>query len=728
MNNINENLEPVKEIVQNQNIVENQQIEELKRENEGIFKDIINEYLSAQCEKMKKNNKLKKLLENIKILKEKIYGINFKNDIFKEDAILRKEWILLKELKDFILSYLKILRGDNIFKIAEKYESKEEFKEEERSDYEFVDELYRKLKNLQGFYEFVLEYFKDYEKEDILKNREMFEKEFVDKIKKEKLKVEPLNTIKEEDFNNNNNIVEIVEDGENVFLYDEEEGYDENWENLNKLFVEAENKLLDVESYGNAFTNSLFDFVNYFYDSYKVNVKPNQNEEEEVNVYAKHNIKRKDMKNDDFLRMYIELKKELKSLGKIMQQQINRVKKNIERKSCYEYNLDRLNYVIDTLNKEKEKLKYLFSYLENLVKLINLHNIKDSKNKIDFKEYFNLNNEFKDSFNPNSEEAFLVKFKYDLHDVMDFCRREVEEIEKMLTKNNSRIEKYKEIKVRVRNYKTNVVEYKKVRAKNLIIQTIERNIKQINKSYITEIEPILKNLESEFKDNLDSKKLINLIRILFELINLKKSYINNFLSAFKNAQTEQVEGVLKIKTPYENLPEKYEEVLDPELSDMAFRIMNDQIEEIAKIKEFNKFILNYLKEKKLDTNDFVNDVFKLIANEFKNIEKEPIEFKNFFNIKKYPAIMKTFEDYNWNENENENNDANLIIDDAYFNEIFEKIENLVNEYGELKHNNSNISNSNNSFLNLLYKKLEDVIDFNIDKFIVLLNYHLNYYS
>ncbi len=159
---------------------------------------------------------------------------------------------------------------------------------------------------------------------------------------------------------------------------------------------------------------------------------------------------------------------------------------------------------------------------------------------------------------------------------------------------------------------------------------------------------------------------------------------------------------------------------------MAFRIMNDQIEEIAKIKEFNKFILNYLKEKKLDTNDFVNDVFKLIANEFKNIEKEPIEFKNFSNTKKYPAIMKTFEDYNLNENEN--NDVNLIIDDAYFNEIFEKIENLVNEYGELKHNNSNISNSNNSFLNLLYKKLEDVIDFNIDNFIVLLNYHLNYYS
>ena len=65
MNNINENIEPVKEIVQNQNIVENQQIEELKIENEGIFNFIINEYLSEQCKKMKKKYIMQNFLEQL---------------------------------------------------------------------------------------------------------------------------------------------------------------------------------------------------------------------------------------------------------------------------------------------------------------------------------------------------------------------------------------------------------------------------------------------------------------------------------------------------------------------------------------------------------------------------------------------------------------------------------------------------------------------------------------
>ena len=94
MNNINENLKPRQEVVQIQNVDENKKIEELKRENEGFFKYII-EYLFEQCENMKKNDRLKKLLENIKILREKTYEINFKYNIFKEKYILEKEWFFL---------------------------------------------------------------------------------------------------------------------------------------------------------------------------------------------------------------------------------------------------------------------------------------------------------------------------------------------------------------------------------------------------------------------------------------------------------------------------------------------------------------------------------------------------------------------------------------------------------------------------------------------------------
>ena len=123
MNNINENLEPVKEIVQTQNINENQQIEqieELKIENEGIFNFIINEYLSEQCEKMKKNYMMKNFLENIKILKKISYEIYFEDNNSKEvEYVLKKEGILLKELKDLVLNYsIKVLHGDNLFKIA----------------------------------------------------------------------------------------------------------------------------------------------------------------------------------------------------------------------------------------------------------------------------------------------------------------------------------------------------------------------------------------------------------------------------------------------------------------------------------------------------------------------------------------------------------------------------------------------------------------------------------
>ena len=720
MNNINENLEPVKEIVQTQNINENQQIEqieELKIENEGIFNFIINEYLSEQCEKMKKNYMMKNFLENIKILKKISYEIYFEDNNSKEvEYVLKKEGILLKELKDLVLNYsIKVLHGDNLFKIAEKYESKE-LKEQEKQYYEFVDELYRKLKNLQGFYEFVLRYFKKYENEDILKNREMFEKEFVNKIKKESLK--------DKEQKDDGNEIEIIEDSANAFLYSEKEN-DKDWKNLNKVLRETENKLAERNNYCEVFRDCFFNFVKYFYDSSHGTKEIDKYDEEEFNVYAQHNIKKKDMK-DWILEIYLEFVLHIHDLKVVIDKQLERISKNIKEKCCYNYNLEKLEYISNVLDQEKEKLMYHFSYLENLMRLINSYNFKESKNKINLREYFNINNEFKDSYNPNSEEAFPIKFKYDMEEIMYFYFYAKENIKKGLEVSYSRIVPG-ESTMHITYEKTGKTEKRLLIDKKDITKCIAHTYNRIDEIYESKIKPILKKIEPELKDDSYSKKLINLIKVLLRVFLRKEIIILNKYNVIKNAEVEAVEGGYKVKTPGLTAPGRFEKIINPRIFNIAFKIVHFLSGEEDEVWEnFNKFILDYLKKNNLYTGNFVEDVSTAIINEFKKIKKNPVKNKNF-SSSKYPSILETFENYKGSGNEKYK--VNSTVDDVYFNEIFENVESLVDENGVLKDKdkkNFEMKNTS-SFLELLYQKLEYIIEYNIHVMKNIALDYLNYF-
>lgn len=188
-NNINENLKPKQEIVQTQNTVENQEFKELKKENNNLFNNIEN-FLLDECQKMKKNEMLKGLLEKIRDARKKI-----KEDEEKNISFLKDEKKILEEI-DEILKFFKI----SICKIAEKYEYELERKNEvkgEYENYEKIKNLYEKLKDLLDFYDFKIRNIVDFNenlkpKQKIVQTQNAVENQELEELKNEELKNEEL--------------------------------------------------------------------------------------------------------------------------------------------------------------------------------------------------------------------------------------------------------------------------------------------------------------------------------------------------------------------------------------------------------------------------------------------------------------------------------------------------------------------------------------------------------
>ena len=141
------------------------------------------------------------------------------------------------------------------------------------------------------------------------------------------------------------------------------------------------------------------------------------------------------------------------------------------------------------------------------------------------------------------------------------------------------------------------------------------------------------------------------------------------------------------------------------------------------------FLPDYLKKRKEFVNaeieKFNDEELEKIKNYFRRaflreivrVEDELVSFKKMYDYfgKEFPLI---FRDYKW-----ENSDKNAIsisidgvIDDVNFNSVFEKIDNLVDEYGNLKKpiTKQNKTENEDSILVRLYKNLNELVEFYLD--------------
>ncbi len=837
MNNTNENLKPKQEIVQNQNIVENKEIEELKRENEGYFEYIV-EYLSKQCENMKKNDRLKKLLENIKILKEKTYEINFKYNIFKEDTILKRERYILKELKEFILDY----KTKNIFNIIEKYESKEEFKKEERSDYELVDELYEKLEKLKRSYEVVLNNCKDYEvnkkNEDIYFNYRdltLGDKNDLNLIPKEDLieyeKVKNEFDIKNENINlfftlmerlnvecekmrkniilkkilfnliakrqryikhvvrlseyiynfeKEANLLKEIEDVLNSFnseffkfaeiyelgqklddecflrvkdLYNKLEDltkfYEEDNQGRRKLiwsymnYVGDENNLIlnkkllkryiisrieEVDEYYEFFMDCFYKIAEYLngfsFEKPKNFIK--ENDDKPITIFKDVKEKKENLKYKSFMDLYLKFYDRRNFFKRVLA-------KCYRLHLCFAYEFLEL---YDLVLKEKQNLKYLFSYLENLVRCYNLDNVKSFRNKLNLEEQFNPNNEFNKKYDPDSKESYPVEFKYNVYDIAEEF---YEKNSKKWMKNffSRRIMRNLPMSVRRRmadappDEVTITINKHMFKIKKEVIDYLKK-ISQYERHsvFVKFFKQVFKNLEDEMKKgdyskNYVYKKLKGLINTLLHMETYKYS---KFEDEFKN---ENLLLLGKDFTRFERFCDFFKDKRkkNKELYNFLIKYSKDKEKEIINDEDLYDFLVKYSKhkEKFLELENSSKEIAGFFSNELKNelkkIKNEPVKGRNLLTGRStdYPTMLKgkhtlnLGEDFNYYITNHLNNEKDVEIEDSNFNEIFEKIESLVDKEGNLKRNFVNVERRYESeALNELSEKLSELIRFLIE--------------
>ncbi len=468
--------------------------------------------------------------------------------------------------------------------------------------------------------------------------------------------------------------------------------YKENKINYSSDVKRIYNKLGRVDNYYNIFMKNLREFANCRItedlrriDEIKNNEKNKKNknneknkndkndENKEIEIYETRKIKKKDRKKASYLLLYMELK----------------MRRNVFRK-LLDYVKD-LNYLEEIVKKEEKILKRLFGYLENLVRKLNIPNCMIEGNGLSALD-FDLNHEFDNLYNAESKDSDPVKFKYMVYDVIDnFYIKEIKNIENKIGKKNEEInaEKYgknekeeEKLKETYKNLaKENEAYYDFIF--NLVFDAIKKEIK--------DLEIFDDDYEADYKYEMQKfYNLQNMLRTVYKFI--------------KNFTEESIE---KSRVKY--------------YKDIIYCLKNER----AMLRKIYDFIMSYvpeLKDKEKFINKFINvDFEKLSEKEKKEIQKEKDEIKNSFKkafleeIKKikdpivirddlwqlisdgFPFLDEDFRKSSIKPNGYFFGDIKYSgftfpkiskMNDINFNSVFNKIESVVDKYGNLKENST----------------------------------------
>lgn len=512
------------------------------------------------------------------------------------------------------------------------------------------------------------------------------------KEEKEEEKKENQNKIFSSSSGNNSEKIEILninkeKENLNQIVFNEEITIKNSREPKKKFNIYEEvrkmyDELSEVDKYYNNFMECLHDVAQYkiLDDETTVNLKNiDSNISRKIKVYSDYEILKKNRIYATFFKMYVEFRRKREKFRNLL-----------------DYVKD-LKYLEKIIKEEKEILKYLFGFLENLIRCYNRNNSK-FVGGVNL-EYFNPNNEFYhgEHYDSKCEYAYPVKFKYDVYDVIknfyDVEIKNLEEnlvgVEKLKLKNID--EKMDLEKERELNYayealsKKNELYYKFIAYLNFdaIFRRLEL-LRQLFNEIDYEIK--FKNEEEKFfKLQFMFRKLRNHVRLLFQ--NIFKS--DEMIYYLKNE-----EGMLR---------KIYDLIIDflPNYLKEKEKFIN------AEIESFNDKELEEIK----------NYFRRAVLKEMVRVKNEPVSFKKmcYYYDKKFPLI---FSDYEW-ENSNKNAvsiNFNSVIDDVNFNSIFEKIDYFVDEYGNSKKpiKQQNKTENKDSILFRLYKNLNELVEFYLD--------------
>ncbi len=447
------------------------------------------------------------------------------------------------------------------------------------------------------------------------------------------------------------------------------------YEEIRKIYDE----LTEVDKYYKCFMECLGDVAQYkILDDETLNsgnINVNSNTSKKIKVYADYEILKKHRIYATFFKIYIEFKRKREKFRNLL-----------------DYVKD-LKYLEKIIKEEKEILKYLFGYLENLVRCYNIDNSKNGGG-ISL-EYFNSNNEFYcgEHYDSKCEDAYPVKFKYDVYDaIKNFYDVEIKNLEENLVGDeNLKLENVNE-KMDFKKERELNCAYEDLSKKNdlyykfiayLNFDAIFRRLELLRQLfYEIDYEIKFKNEEEKFyKLQFMFRKLRNHVRLLFQ--NISKSDEMNYYLKNEEGMLRKIYDLIIDFLP--DYLKKRDEFVNAEIENF-----ND--EELEKIK--NYFRMSVLRE-------------------IVRVKDENVPFKKMYDYfgKKFPLI---FRDYKW---ENSNKKAisislDGVIDDVNFNSIFEKIDNLVDEYGNLKKPVTEQKKIENKdfILGRLYKNLNAIIE------------------
>ena len=509
----------------------------------------------------------------------------------------------------------------------------------------------------------------------------------------------------ESNHNSNNNDVEFIkikelyEELENLLkFYKDNINYKEN-KNFNN-FGETKrvyNKLIEVDNYFNKLDKSLNEIAKFtisrdlwskeeieeIIKKERNNEKNEGNKNEKIKIYGNHKIMKKDKVVMTFLDVYMKLKKNRGIFRKLL-----------------DYVKD-LNYLENIIEKEKKFLKYIFSYLENIVRILNINNNYMYNGNLNL-SIFNLNNEFYNSYSSGDLESYIVKFKYVVHDVIkNFYEVEIENMENRIGK---KIEKLDEVEY-VRNekkeeklikafedlYKENNAYYEFI--SNLVFDAINTEMLNLN---------IFKNF-CKVNCKYEMQKFYNLQNMFGTLFKDSRDFIKNLIKFYHVKYYESIIYFLKNEKA------------------MLHKIYDFIMSYVPNLKDKENFIkANFKKFSKDEKQEIKNNFKEVFLKEIERYTDKIIIRNDFEDLDKfYPAIHEKFYK-DAGEEHAENFDLNtnfaydsVKIEDINFNSVFNKINSLVDEYGNLKQNDIKDEEAvkDDSFLGKLYKLLNEIVEF-----------------
>ncbi len=519
-----------------------------------------------------------------------------------------------------------------------------------------------------------------------------------------------LEELKEYELNPNSNkkIRELCEELENLLtFYKKNINYkaneinienEKNKENKNfnnhKDIRKVYEELIRVDGYFNKLIKSLRKMATFriSQDIWSTNgtIEDEGNENKEIEIYGSHKIMKKDKVFRIFLDVYMELKKNRGVFRKLLD------------------HVKDLNYLEEVVKKEENFLKYIFSYLENIVRFLNVNNNDQYYGNFNL-SILNLNNDFYKYYRPYSPDSYIVKFKYVVYDVIKkFYFKEIKNIENKIGK---KIEKLDE-KECVRDEKEEEE-----------LKEIYKNLAKENDAYYNFIFRVV--FDSINKEILNLNIFNNRCKVNYKYEMQKFYNLQNMCGTLFKVSSDFIKNLVKSN------PVKY-------YKDIIYCLENEK----AMLREIYDFIMSYVPELK-DKEKFINvDFEKFSEKEKAEIKKEKEKIKNSFKkafseeIEKikdpvvirddfeklsssFPAITEKFyEDEDDEYGENFYMFTTFIcdkakIEDTNFNSIFNKINSLVDKYGNLKQNKTknNEAVKDDSFLGRLYKLLNKTIKF-----------------